>query len=687
MDVMTKSYPRLPAAAIVCLLLLCHTSHAQISGENNRKVDSRSPFVHRININDERGLAINAAETQRPYSPMATCSPCHPTVSISHGWHFNAVQNNVPAGRNGEPWIFSDATTRSNIPLSYRDWLGTRKPREAGLSAWDMTVLFGRHMPGGSFGSPPSNEPADPKARWQFSGRLEIDCMICHAAGTEYDPTERAIQVMRMENFKWAPSVALGLAHVSGSAKALGLDDEEEEEADPKKPKATPTLRMSYDKSKFDAQNKVHFDVVRAVPDGKCYFCHTVNHVETPQTGAVTPGWLREGDVHVVNGLHCVDCHREDVLHKTTRGFEGEAALRNEPALASLTCAGCHMGTGEGGVPLAGRLGSPIPEHKGLPPIHFERLSCTACHSGPWPDANPVAVQTSMAHVLGLDLPNRKPDTLPRIVEPVFLKADDGKIYPHRVTWPNFWGRLNGDRVDLIPPKAVAAAAKGVLPPTKETDPAATQPLTDEQILKTLAALEKVPAAPPQAPVQAAAAPGPATQPAATRPTTAPTTATAASAATAPTTMATTAASPPAPAVATGEAVYISGGKIYRRGGDGQLTNAEHPAAAPYAWPLGHDVRPAGQSLGVRGCADCHSDDAPIYFAKLTPLGPVNPQTAAVKYQHELRHDDIGYMSAFAGSFQFRTMLKVMSFAAAAVIAFVLLAYGVRGLNVATRRG
>ena len=142
-----------------------------------------------------------------------------------------------------------------------------------------------------------------------------------------------------------------------------------------------------------------------------------------------------------------------------------------------------------------------------------------------------------------------------------------------------------------------------------------------------------------------------------------------------------------APAVATGEPVYISGGKIYLRGADGQLTNAEHPAAAPYAWPLGHDVRPAGQSLGVRGCADCHSDDAPIYFAKLTPLGPVNPQTAAVKYQHEMRDDDITYLSAFAGSFQFRTMLKVMSFAAAAVIAFVLLAYGVRGLNVATRRG
>ena len=26
-----------------------------------------------------------------------------------------------------------------------------------------------------------------------------------------------------------------------------------------------------------------------------------------------------------------------------------------------------------------------IPQHKGLPPIHFEKLSCTACHTGEIP--------------------------------------------------------------------------------------------------------------------------------------------------------------------------------------------------------------------------------------------------------------------------------------------------------------
>src|SRR5688572_12444714 len=113
---------------ISLLVLLDSNARAQMAGENNRKADSRAPFVHRININDERGLAITPAETLRPYSPVATCSPCHPTTTISHGWHFNAMQGNAPAGRNGEPWIFTDPTTRSIIPLSYRNWNGTRNP-------------------------------------------------------------------------------------------------------------------------------------------------------------------------------------------------------------------------------------------------------------------------------------------------------------------------------------------------------------------------------------------------------------------------------------------------------------------------------------------------------------------------------------------------------------------------------
>ncbi|MCA9138532.1 MAG: hypothetical protein KDB00_17290 [Planctomycetales bacterium] len=39
-------------------------------------------------------------------------------------------------------------------------------------------------------------------------------------------------------------------------------------------------------------------------------------------------------------------------------------------------------------------------------------------------------------------------------------------------------------------------------------------------------------------------------------------------------------------------------------------------------WPLAHNVRPAGWSLGVSGCTECHSDTGKIFASTVTPIGP-----------------------------------------------------------------
>jgi len=77
--------------------------------------------------------------------------------------------------------------------------------------------------------------------------------------------------------------------------------------------------------------------------------------------------------------------------------------------MASLTCQGCHMGTGgtETGTALGGRNAAPRPVHNGLPTLHFDKLSCTACHSGPYPSEQATTVLTSMAHRLGVESYNR----------------------------------------------------------------------------------------------------------------------------------------------------------------------------------------------------------------------------------------------------------------------------------------
>jgi len=283
---------------------------------------------------------------------------------------------------------------------------------------------------------------------------------------------------------------------------------------------------------------------------------------------------------------------------------------------------------------MGGKLASPRPEHRGLPEIHFAKLSCTACHSGPWPSMKPGLVQTSMAHALGLEKPTRTPDTVPKILQPLFLRGADGKIAPHRAVWPNYFARMAGPTITPIPPSIIKEAAGDILPPTRELTADASKPLTDDQITKTLDALS--------------------TGPAATQPTGG-------------------AIIPP---------VYISGGAIYYVV-KGKLTKLsdDNPAAQPYEWPFAHDVRPASMSLGIRGCADCHSSQGAIYFSEVTPVGAFAQGTGVTRTMTEMRGDSSLLAKAWVSSFMGRTLFKVLIFICGTVVAAVLLAAGLRSLS------
>ena len=176
---------------------------------------------------------------------------------MAHGYHFNAVNKDVDPGRPGEPWIWTDSRTGTQIPLSYRGWKGTYHPHELGISPRQFVLQFGRQLPGGGPGEPeiePAAEPAsDPPAeqpahapteapaattgeaaaatgeaaaatgevaRWKLSGQLNIDCMFCHAGDGSYSP-EAWWEQIRNENFAWAPTAALGLGDVDGRVASL----------------------------------------------------------------------------------------------------------------------------------------------------------------------------------------------------------------------------------------------------------------------------------------------------------------------------------------------------------------------------------------------------------------------------------------------------------------------------------
>jgi hypothetical protein len=128
-----------------------------------------------------------------------------------------------------------------------------------------------------------------------------------------------------------------------------------------------------------------------------------------------------------------------------------------------------------------------------------------------------------------------------------------------------------------------------------------------------------------------------------------------------------------------GEPVYISGGKLYQLDDSGKLSAEESSAAAPYLWPIAHDVRPAAQSLGIRYCTDCHATDAPFFFGDVAVDSPAvtgRRTMQMVKFQNV----DPAYARAFAFSFVFRPMMKMVCLACCAIICLVLLLYALKAL-------
>jgi len=391
-----------------------------------------------------------------PVSTRQTCGTCHDYETIAQGWHFNAPQSSSFDGRPGEPWVWVDTTTGTQIPLSYRNWEGLWKPRELGLSAWDFTQLFARHIPGGGIAEP-SGFPMDPQARWHVSGKLEINCFACHHHAREQDMSEWAKQIGR-QNLRWASTASSGLGTVGGMVSRIAdtwqlFDGPELDDKD----YAIPPY-VQYDANRFNSSHQVLVDIDDSPQDRRCLYCHSVK----PWNEKKDP--LSRNDVHRSAGLSCTDCHNHGLDHHITRGMEDETASE-APVQADASCKRCHLPqpSSSDSSRMAGWLGAPLARHKGLPSIHLDKLTCTACHSGPWPKETPTQVQVSRANRLGIHGAARWDREAPAIAQPVFVRNKQGKIEPRRMMWPAFWARM--DESDLIPlnPAQVEEAGQGIL--------------------------------------------------------------------------------------------------------------------------------------------------------------------------------------------------------------------------------
>jgi len=587
-------------------------------GDNS--AGSRGQPAHIIALRDPEGDTIQPEDRRPlPFSTRQTCGAnCHDVAAISRGWHFNAALAGMLPGRKGQPWFLVDRETATQLPLSYRAWPGTYRPSEVGLSNWEMALRFGGRMPGGL----PEDHPGGADhSRWAVSGDLEVNCLTCHDASPAYDQAEYARQVAQ-ENFRYAPTAASSLAVVTGSAREMPvffdylLPNSVEDSLQDKIPKA------DYARQRFLPNGKVAFDIVREAKVTRCYYCHT--NIDAEQTGAAR--WKASEDVHLARGITCVQCHRNNLDHMITRGYEGEPAAAGDPFATLLSCRGCHMGE-DAGPNQPGRMGAPYPKHAGIPPVHFEKLTCTACHSGPWPADDTRRMKNGLSHGLGEFNVNKSPDVLPHIEYPVFAPQQDGKIGPHRMIWPAFWGRLRAGSVGPLSPDEVRKTLqKGKLRKELATD--GSWPRIDaEWVGQVLRLLD-------------------------------------------------------AEGGAAGPAVYIAGGKLHRRDSAGRLVTEDHPQAQPYLWPLAHDVRPASQSLGVKGCQDCHSVAAPFFQGNVAIDSPLaSDRTAPWKMARFEKNLDIAYDTRLAQMWVFRSWLKAGGMLAAALLLLLLSAYTLPALE------
>lgn len=343
-------------------------------------------------LRDEFGNVIDPTKGVNdtvPYSPKQTCgtSGCHDYDRITQGYHFTQGQGEEPTPDQQERVAW--ATTPGNYggtwcsPAPLYRYLSPKTNETA--RTMDMTSYSflsagcGACHPGGGSAEMDRNgkrydhRMADPasglvaggennldgdyyKARWNESGVLEADCLVCHMPN--YVMAARRQEISK-ENYRWAAVAGAGLATVSGSVQKG----------------ETPTV--SYDLSRFDDEGRLKGRIVREPRNEACLACHE------------KPGWKKRGanfrartDVHLRAGLKCTDCHqagshaadpriRGKEEHQLAKGDDPGGHVRDDLDGTVRDCNDCHS---------SGARGAPIAEHSWLPPLHLEELACQTCH-------------------------------------------------------------------------------------------------------------------------------------------------------------------------------------------------------------------------------------------------------------------------------------------------------------------
>jgi hypothetical protein len=276
------------------------------------------------------------------------------------------------------------------------------------------------------------------------------------------------------------------------------------------------------------------------------------------------------------------------------------------------------------------------------------------------------------AHHLG-EKSRRKGHELPAMVSGVFTKGEDGRIYPHKAMWPAYWGIAEGivnetkaadgiRSITPLPPDDVYRWTRKTLGVRRDWVKELTMPKLDRDQRREVLGDERGLVDPSdwtaserdaiesrqrelgeiQFQAKVAASLIEIEQQTKRRP-----------------------------------AVYVSGGRVFavNAEGDGLIQldsdSVDSGQVGMITWPMAHNVRPAGWSLGVAGCTECHSGEGAIFASTVSPVGPVNDDASVVSMA-SLQGVDTAELAAWNRMFAGRTAFKFLVAASLIVLAGVL---------------
>ncbi|MHB9029764.1 MAG: cytochrome c3 family protein [Candidatus Latescibacterota bacterium] len=581
-------------------------------------LDNVCPPFHLL---DEEGNVIdpvNGVNADKPYSPKQTCGKCHDYDKITRGYHF--MQGKGESATSGQRDRYLWVTTPGNYggtwcsPAPLYRHLSPKQndnPRVIDMTSFSfITAGCGACHPGGGpteydrEGKRYDHRMSDPsrgftsggdngldgdyyKARWNETGVMEADCLLCHLP--EFDMNVRNKQIEAL-NFRWAPTAGAGLAEITGSISG-----------------GTPVSVM-YNKSRFNPDGTVSPHIVREPRNEACLSCHS------------KPGWKKRGanfsartDVHLRAGMKCIDCHpagsvadddriREREMHQFGKGDDPGGHVRDDLDNTVRDCASCHT---------SGKLGAPIARHRWLPPLHLDKIACQTCHI---PERPVKAAQVQAGDVFnpGTKIPTKGRylwtfygpdmkywnhygdlsmmgyDDKPTDPFRPILARYKGKIYPvnriHSV-WPAI--EIEGQK-GLMQPKMddiygmwaahrsnpeKYPALKEIRDDNGDTVPEINSPAEIEALISSVSGMLTETGYPMEGK----------------------------------------------------RVVWVLNDRVYSSGSQYRTIEMSPWESSPYAnvHKYSHDVYPARAALGINGCTDCHSSASDFFFARIVkyPFG------------------------------------------------------------------